>query len=362
MCIVFSRVCQESIIYPFVIFLRFSDVGDAVLLTAASRDGDLCRVALNEGRAVIALEPDQLMMKAASENLDAWTVHAAKSGMWARMLAGPIVTVGRGKLPTMVPPSNISVATAREIDDSRSNGHGYASDVEFPHELKVAAAAAEMHGLEIRVRSIVDGLRSPVCLRTANTFSHNVCLVALTLRLFKVRLPRLLGTFIFSQASRVHGQGLFAKNDFSTVDDFIPLPLEGSFEVHDSLDDCLDVAKKSEVPRFKVCDSMSHFLSQSEVSRPTSALYLVPDRTCPLFYMNSSAGDAESENFVAKTILKPSKDFKKGVVDVKEFLRNAKNCVCFSISVKVQKGNELFAFYEIREDGDSSDYEKEPLS
>ena len=191
-----------------------------------------------------------------------------------------IVTVGRGKLPAMVPPSNISAATAREIDDSRSNGH-----VGFPHEFKVAAAAAEMHGLEIRARSIVDGLRSPVCLPTANTFSHNVCLVALTLRLFKVRLPRLLGTFIFSQASRVHGQGLFAKKDFNTVDDFIPLPLEGSFEVHDSLDDCLDVAKKSEVPRFKVCDSMSHFLSQSEVSRPTSAPYLVPDRTCPLFYI-----------------------------------------------------------------------------
>ena len=82
-------------------------------------------------------------------------------------------------------------------------------------------------------------------------------------------------------------------------------------------------------------------------SRPTSALYLVPDRTCPLFYINSSAGDAESENFVAKTILKPSKD-------VKEFLRNAKNCVCFRISMKVQKGNELFAFYEIGEDGDNS--------
>ena len=65
---------------------------------------------------------------------------------------------------------------------------------------------------------------------------------------------------------------------------------------------------------------------------------------------------------MAKTILKPSKDFKKGVVDVNEFLRNAQNCVCFSISMKVQKGNELFTFYEIGEDGDSSDYEKEPQS
>ena len=58
------------------------------------------------------------MLKAASDNLDAWTAHAAKSGMWARMLTGPIVTVGRSKLPTLVPPSNVPVATARELDDS----------------------------------------------------------------------------------------------------------------------------------------------------------------------------------------------------------------------------------------------------
>lgn len=45
------------------------------------------------------------------------------------------------------------------------------------------------------------------------------------------------------------------------------------------------------------------------------------------------------EKPVATTILKLSIDFKRGVVDVKTFLRNAKNCVCLSISMKVQKGN-----------------------
>lgn len=94
-------------------------------------------------------------------------------------------------------------------------------------------------------------------------------------------MPQLLCDVHLLPGSRVHGQGLFAKKDFNTVDDFIPVSLEGSFEVHDSLDDCLDAAKKNGISRFKVCDNMPHFLFNSEVSRPTSALYLVPDRTYP---------------------------------------------------------------------------------
>ena len=72
------------------------------------------------------------------------------------MLTGPIGTVGPGILPVLVPSSNVPVTTSKELDAARSNGHGYASDVEFSHELKVAAAAAELYGLEIRVRSFVD--------------------------------------------------------------------------------------------------------------------------------------------------------------------------------------------------------------
>lgn len=110
----------KSVIDSFVLFLgRFSDVGNDVLLTAASRDGDFCRMALNEGRTVIALEPDQLMMKAAPENVSAWVAHAAKNGMWARVPTGPIVAVGWSKLPVMVPPSNVPVVTVREIDDPK---------------------------------------------------------------------------------------------------------------------------------------------------------------------------------------------------------------------------------------------------
>ena len=148
---------------------------------------------------------------------------------------------------------------------------------------------------------------------------------------------------------------MFASKEFGTVDDFIPVPLEGSFEVHDSREDCLEVAKKSGIPRFRVCDDVSPFLSKSEVARPTSGLYLVPDRTCPLFYMNSSAGDAEVENFAAKIILKPRWDLKGGVVNVNDLLRNAKNSMRITISERVQKGTELFAFDELGEDESGED-------
>lgn len=155
------------------------------------------------------------------------------------------------------------------------------------------------------------------------------------------------------QASGVHGRGLFASKEFASPENFIPVPLVGSFEVHDSLDDCLEVAKKSGIPRFRVCDNTFPFLSKSEVARPFSGLYLVPDRTCPLFYMNS-ARDDEVQNFTARTILKPSRDFRGGEIDIKDFLRDAKNSLCFSINCRVPKGTELLTFYELGEDSEKS--------
>lgn len=59
------------------------------------------------------------------------------------------------------------------------------------------------------------------------------------------------------------------------------------------------------------------------------------------------------ENFVVKTILNPTKDVQKGVVDVKKILRNAKNSVCFITSMKVQESNEICTFYEIGQYGES---------
>jgi len=75
-------------------------------------------------------------------------------------------------------------------------------------------------------------------------------------------------------------------------------------------------------------------LSGSEVARPTSALYLVPEKTCPLIYMNSSAADVEGENLAGEVNLTPSRGFKGGEVDVNEYLGNPQNyCVSFNVAV-----------------------------
>ena len=43
------------------------------------------------------------------------------------------------------------------------------------------------------------------------------------------------------------------------------------------------------------------------------------------------------------------------MVNVKDLLRNANNSMQFTISEMVQKGTELFAFYELEEDESSED-------
>ena len=70
--------------------------------------------------------------------------------------------------------------------------------------------------------------------------------------------------------------------------------------------------------------------------------------------MNSSEGDADKENIVMRTVLNPKRDLKKGVVDIKKFLGNAKNALSFTLSVQARKGDELFVFYEIGENGGES--------
>lgn len=155
----------------------------------------------------------------------------------------------------------------------------------------------------------------------------------------------------FLQASETHGNGLFVKKDFSAAGSFIPVPLAGRFEVHDNEEGCWQAVKRDGVPRFLVLPNITPLLSGSEVARPTSALYLVPDKTSPLYYMNSSATDVEKENFAEEIKLKPSRDFKGGL-DVKEYLGNPQNCVSFDISVDVAAGTELLAYYKFEEDVD----------
>ena len=78
--------------------------------------------------------------------------------------------------------------------------------------------------------------------------------------------------------------------------------------------------------------NVTPLLSGSEVARPTFALYLVPEKTCPLIYMNSSAADVERENVAGEVNLKPRRDFNGGGVDVKG---NPQNCESFNVAVDV---------------------------
>ena len=97
----------------------------------------------------------------------------------------------------------------------------------------------------------------------------------------------------FLQASETHGNGLFVLKDSASGKGFIPLPLVGRFEMHDDEDGCWQLLKQDGVPRLLVLPNVTLLLSGSEVARPTSVLCPVPDKTCPLFNMNSSAAGVE---------------------------------------------------------------------
>ena len=119
-----------------------------MLVSAGQRDTSLARTALREGRSLVVLEPEAAKIKHTSESLDALTASAAKDGMWARMLSGPVVTVGPKQRPVKVPASNVPAATAIAVDEAVKNGS-------CDPERTVANDDAAMHGLEIRVRFLL---------------------------------------------------------------------------------------------------------------------------------------------------------------------------------------------------------------
>lgn len=127
------------------ISFRFSDVGDAVLVSAGLRDTSLAHTALLAGRTLVVLEPDVVNIDKTAAALDDMTASASKSGIWARMLSKPLVTVGPGRRPILVPASNIPTSTAEKVEQARQGGD------EHP-ERTVAKGHAANHGLEIKVR------------------------------------------------------------------------------------------------------------------------------------------------------------------------------------------------------------------
>lgn len=138
--------------------------------------------------------------------------------------------------------------------------------------------------------------------------------------------------------------GLFAaKRLEDTPGVFLKLPLVGSFEVHDSVDDSVEASKKDGLPRFLVSDNMHLFLSDCEVARPKAKLYLVPADTSPLFYMKSSGTDVAKENVTFMSVL-TARAFRP-VVEKKAYLRNAMNGVMFDVDRTVEIDEEMFAYY-----------------
>lgn len=123
------------------------------------------------------------------------------------------------------------------------------------------------------------------------------------------------------------------------------MPLVGSFEVHDSVDDSVEASKEDGLHRFLVSRNMTLFLSDFEVARPGAGLYLVPDKTSPLFYLKTSGTDASVENFVSMSVL-TARGF-RAVDEKKAYLRNAMNSVMFHVDHTIEKGEELFAHTNI---------------
>lgn len=139
------------------------------------------------------------------------------------------------------------------------------------------------------------------------------------------------------------GHGVFAQKRFDDGPGlFLKMPLVGSFEVHDnnSADDSVLAEKRDGLPRVLVSDNMPLFLSENEVARPNAALYLVPAKISPVFYMHSlQGGDALEPNIKLMSVLTP-RSF-KGVEEKKAYLKNAMNSVTVDISCVVEKDTEL---------------------
>lgn len=155
---------------------------------------------------------------------------------------------------------------------------------------------------------------------------------------------------LFFQTSKIHGHGVFANKRLSAGGGtFLKMPLEGSFEVYDSVDDSVEATKDDGLPRFLLSDNMALFLSEGEVARPNAGLYIVPAKTSPLFYVNSSrTPEHKADETLTFMPVLMARSF-RGVEDKRAYLRNAMNSVMFDIARDVEKDVELLASYTFQE-------------
>ena len=95
----------------------------------------------------------------------------------------------------------------------------------------------------------------------------------------------------------LHGYGVFATEDLA--EDYVGIPMEGTFHVYDCISDALASSASDGVPRYGFCvtDQLRKICVSTEGVRGTAALYLMPDPCSPWFYLNteSSVGGVRHE-------------------------------------------------------------------
>lgn len=117
--------------------LRFSDIGDMIISTAADKD-ELARLVLSNGRKFTGFVTDPANKNALEELLSEAVSDAMMRGPHAHLRGrSKGVTVGGGTLPASVPADNISTARREKLGKALDGGD---SDTEAD-----VAAAAERH-------------------------------------------------------------------------------------------------------------------------------------------------------------------------------------------------------------------------
>ncbi|CAN0259023.1 unnamed protein product [Ectocarpus sp. 6 AP-2014] len=235
---------------------RCTDRDDAVLTTDAAVDTTVCEQALKHGRTLVALVPNFGTVDSVRQKVRKWEeeFRSGEPRPWIRETrpniphsnvprsVAPRVWASRDTRPVNVPHSNVPREVAVEVAWRQPQ---HAPHVISP-EQQVAAMAAKDQGLEIK-------------------------------------------------ASNRHGLGLFAEEDMA-AGDAMPMACFGSFVVHDSVEEVVSAMNKDGVPRHHVTSKVWLLCTEYENSRPQAALYMVPHRSCFLWYMNSSGSDGGDAN------------------------------------------------------------------
>ena len=82
------------------------------------------------------------------------------------------------------------------------------------------------------------------------------------------------------------------------AENYVGIPMEGTFLVYDCISDALESAASDGVPRYGICvtDQLRKICVSTEGVRSTAALYLMPDPCSPWFYLNtvSSVGGSDT--------------------------------------------------------------------